>query len=635
MKNKYVGDFETIKSERMRVWAWGLCNLETETVTYGKTIDEFVEKIKQISNPEIYMHNLKFDGSYIMNWLFENKFEYVPNAKEKKDHSFTCLINEQNQIFYLNIFFKVGNKQVKKATFYDSYKIIPFGVEEMPKAFGLEEKKGKIDYLKFRPEGYEMSQLEKEYVKNDCLIVAKSLKYFFNTSLDRMTLGANAMKDFKNSIGRNRFYKYFPYISKECDNDLRKAYAGGYLYLNKFYKNKEVKNVTILDINSEYPDKMKNKFLPVYKGEFFEGKYTNDRYYPLYIQSFTCSFKLKENKLPTVKRDPRLSMWEYLPGEYIEDSKGKIMNLVMTNIDLKIFLEHYDVEDLKYLNGWKFQAAKGLFNRYINKWNQIKEVATKQKNVPMRTISKFMLNYLFGKFSTRIENVTKEPYFDDVNKCIKYKKTTGIAKEGVYVPISIFVTAYGREQVISTAQKIVDYSIAKYGENKYIYSDTDSIHTTLSVDELKDICYIHDTELGAWKIENTFDTSKYVKLKTYCNKKNNKFHIVCSGLSKNCLYYKKLKIGQTNNNRFKKVKNIKTEGKSKLYRKHNLVFKTKEMLSNGTEKIIEKVFEFDEFKNGFTVYGKLKAKEETGGINLIESSFTISDNSIVELLKKK
>ncbi len=58
-----------------------------------------------------------------------------------------------------------------------------------------------------------------------------------------------------------------------------------------------------------------------------------------------------------------------------------------------------------------------------------------------------------------------------------------------------FITAYAREKTIRTAQSIQDYSIEKYGFSKFIYSDTDSIHTTLSIEELKEFCMIDDVKL--------------------------------------------------------------------------------------------------------------------------------------------
>ena len=58
-----------------------------------------------------------------------------------------------------------------------------------------------------------------------------------------------------------------------------------------------------------------------------------------------------------------------------------------------------------------------------------------------------------------------------------------------------FITSYAREKTIRTSQAIKDYSIKKYGVDKYCYSDTDSIHCLLSIEELKQFCEIDDFEL--------------------------------------------------------------------------------------------------------------------------------------------
>ena len=55
---------------------------------------------------------------------------------------------------------------------------------------------------------------------------------------------------------------------------------------------------------------------------------------------------------------------------------GEIVCLVLTNVDLKLFLEQYDVYDLEYISGWKFKSKKGIFTEYIDKWITRKNNAT-------------------------------------------------------------------------------------------------------------------------------------------------------------------------------------------------------------------------------------------------------------------
>ena len=66
--------------------------------------------------------------------------------------------------------------------------------------------------------------------------------------------------------------------------------------------------------------------------------------------------KIKKDHIPTIQLKDKHYKWSFLPNEYIESSNGEIINLVLTNIDLKLFFEQYDVYDLEYINGYKFKA---------------------------------------------------------------------------------------------------------------------------------------------------------------------------------------------------------------------------------------------------------------------------------------
>ena len=48
------------------------------------------------------------------------------------------------------------------------------------------------------------------------------------------------------------------------------------------------------------------------------------------------------------------------------------LDYYLTNIDLEIFKEHYDITNEKYIDGYMFKGKVGLFERYINKWIKIK-----------------------------------------------------------------------------------------------------------------------------------------------------------------------------------------------------------------------------------------------------------------------
>lgn len=321
---------------------------------------------------------------------------------------------------------------------------------------------------------------------------------------------------------------------------------------------------------------MYEKLLPFGEPFFYEGKYKEDKIYPLYIQRITCSFKVKKNKIPTIQIKHR----QFIDNEYLTSSNGEIVALTLTNVDLDLFLEQYDVEDLKYHSGWKFKAMHGLFKDYIDKWIKIKNDSTISGNKGMRQVSKIFLNSLYGKFATGLDVRSKIPYLED--DIVHYMTTPPDRKEGIYIPMGCFITAYAREKTIRTSQAIKDYSLKKYGKDLYCYSDTDSIHTLLPVEELKQFCEIDDVKLGAWKHESHFTKAKFIRQKTYLEEIDGEMKITCAGLPPRC---------------YSQV-------------------------------------EWDSFKVGMKVDGKLRFKHVKGGVNLVETEFTIkADKKLINAIK--
>lgn len=83
--------------------------------------------------------------------------------------------------------------------------------------------------------------------------MAKALKILFNEKLTRMTRASNALADYKEIITKQKFEHYFPKLDYEIDKDIRQSYKGGFTYLNPIYKEKDVGEGVVLDVNSLYP----------------------------------------------------------------------------------------------------------------------------------------------------------------------------------------------------------------------------------------------------------------------------------------------------------------------------------------------------------------------------------------------
>lgn len=234
-----------------------------------------------------------------------------------------------------------------------------------------------------------------------------------------MTQGSNALFDFKEIKNKRAFERLFPTLDKSIDEDIRKSYKGGFTYLNPIYKEKDVYNVNVLDVNSLYPSVMKFEKMPFGEPLFFEGKYKEDKVYDLYVQMLTCSFELKKNKIPMIQI--KNDRFHFKGTEYLTSSKGEIVILTLTSVDLKLFFEQYEVYDLKFISGWKFKSMNGIFDEYIDKWIERKIKASKEGNKGQRTLAKLMLNALYGKFATSLSVQNKSPYLED--GIIKYSLT--------------------------------------------------------------------------------------------------------------------------------------------------------------------------------------------------------------------
>lgn len=270
---KFTADFETCvwKEDETWVWAWAVSEIgNDENIIIDNNIDSFIEFCRKEKNSIFYFHNLKFDGEFIIYWALTHGFKHVEDKKQIEDNTFTTLISDMGQFYSITLYFKKKNKHTEKVIFYDSLKIIPFSVDETAKAFGLEISKLKIDYKKERPIGHELTNEEKAYIKNDVQIMAKALNILFNEELDKMTRASSALTDYKKTIKKSQFERYFPKLNFELDEELRKSYKGGFTYLNPIYKEKDVGKGNVLDVNSLYPSVMYNDVLPFGEPVYYE-----------------------------------------------------------------------------------------------------------------------------------------------------------------------------------------------------------------------------------------------------------------------------------------------------------------------------------------------------------------------------
>jgi hypothetical protein len=410
-RKMFVSDFETTtRKDDCRVWAYGYMEIGNKTnYKIGNSMDDFMEWLEK-SKANIYFHNLKFDGSFIVNKLLKMGYKWTKKGKDVEHGeagTFSTIISNMGQWYMIDICYGYKGKKKLHTVIYDSLKKLPFSVKTIAKAFKLTVLKGDIDYKLERPVGWEVTEQEHEYIYGDLFIVASALEIQFEQGLTKMTNGSDSLAGFKDVISKENFEKFFPVLSKKIDDGIRKAYKGGFTWVNERIKGLEIGAGLVFDVNSLYPSRMYDCDLPYGTPELYDGEYVYNPAYPLYIQSVSCSFELKEGHIPTIQIKNKRGVFQ--ENEYLKSSNHEVVTLHVTNVDWELIQEHYKLEEVEYHNGYMFKSKNNLFRDFIDYWMDIKinsEGAIKQ-------LAKLMLNSLYGKFASNPIVTGKIPYLRD------------------------------------------------------------------------------------------------------------------------------------------------------------------------------------------------------------------------------
>ena len=572
-RNFYSCDFETSTEEWVekdgfaRVWLWGLYDWENQKFEYGNSLTSFMKRVLvkcPDGNPVIYFHNLKFDGSYILNWLFRMGYTYDEDLST--ENTFKTAISDVGLWYTIEVCIYKHRNQKYIIRFQDSLKKIPLPVRDIPKAFGLIDiMKGELDYAKYRPIGHEPTKDELSYLYNDCVIVAQALAKLESQGFTKMTASSDAFYSWKCSlqsdIARKKKIKpehtyrsIFPKVSVEVDDYIRRAYRGGWTYVNPKFAGKIITDpVEVYDINSMYPSKMVNKYLPMGQPIYFKGE-PHPTKYQCYIARVRLCFEIKKDHLPCIQLK---HTYFFNPTEYISSSGGMEVEMTVTNVDLKLIFSQYNVTHFKYIDGYYFRKCKGYFDRHIEKNMAIKERAVGGE----RYIAKSRMNQVYGKTATSPHKKMKVPYL--IDGILRFDYGEEKTEDPEYTALGCFITAWARHDIILDAQ-------ANY-EN-FIYCDTDSLHLLKRKDGTEPNLPIHPTKLGFYKLEHNVTKSTFLRSKTYVEQyENGDVEIKCAGASPE----------------------------------------------------VKKNMNFDNFHIGSSFEGKLMPKQVVGGCVLVKTIFTI------------
>lgn len=526
------------EEEHARIWAWDICNSKYEHTT-GTNLMEFMIAISRLpNNAVVCFHNLAFDGTFIISWLLEQGFVHVLDHRPRRFEFQTC-ISSKGQHYAYEITFIDG----KTIVIMDSLKYIMASVKEIARMYNLPIKKGECDYKRYRYPDEPISNDDLEYIHNDTEIMARAIALSIDHGMVKFTQAGNAKYEFKKTFSKNDYEFYFPELDTKTDGELRRAYVGGFTYVNPKYKGIDLGNMVSMDYNSMYPSQM--LFMPMPYGEplYGAGKFEPNKPikgYDLCIQRFKCRFALKENHVPMIAYK---KLFFTHPDSYMTDSGMQVMELVLSTPDIMLFFDNYDVWDIEYIDYYAFRSMKGrfinaseakhmtkdevieesgkgsLYYKYFLKWRKIKEYSSGTE----RAIAKRMQNALYGAEACNPIRDGYEPYLDD-NGILKYKLIVGKEAQPMYLPAAIFTTAWSRYALITAINKYHD---------RFVYCDTDSLYM-LGEFPPKEIA-LHDTLYGFFKVEHIIKKARFLGAKRYIyyartpNSRDYKWEIACCG----------------------------------------------------------------------------------------------------------
>lgn len=578
----FMGDFETTVFEGQtytEVWASALVEIGSEEVVLHHSLPEMFDYLVSLrTNVVVYFHNLKFDGSFILDFLMYKKrfkqateqldpndintIRFVP-PKEMMNETYQYSISDMGQ--WYKIVVKINGFLIE---FRDSLKLLPFSVKRIGKAFKTKHQKLDMEYEGFRYAGCEITPEEQDYIKNDVRVVKEALEMMFDEGHTKLTIGSCCLEEFKNGFDKYEYESLFPnlyeyeipqdlYDSPNAGDYIRKSYKGGWCYLVKGKENKIMREGTTADVNSLYPSMMSsisgNRF-PIGDPTFWKGNEIpiiaqNPAYY--YFIRIRTRFKIKRGKLPCIQikksylykstewletsdvYNPRTKQYQSTYTDLDGNVRDTRVTLTLTMTDFQLIKEHYNLIDFEILDGCYFMSDIGIFDRYMEKYKRIKMVSEGAK----RELAKLFLNNLYGKMASSCESNFKLA-IEREDRRVGFITIIANDKRPGYIAAGSAITSYSRNFTIRAAQKNY-HGVHNRG---FIYADTDSIHCDLHPDEIVGITP-HETEFCCWKLEARWDYAIFTRQKTYIEHITHKdlkpldepeLCIKCAGMPERC-----------------------------------------------------------------------------------------------------
>lgn len=548
IENMYVFDLEScdgvqVEGEevpRQRAWLCGYMNILDRKLTAYTSLGDCLKRMLKLGGNqqvEIAVHNLSFDGSFIVPALVDLGYEPVQGKPGVGE--FSVLIDDRNN--WYTIMVKVSEK--RRVMFWDSLKLFPMPLKHLHHVYHTPTQK--IDenedfYARVRPVDYLPDDREVKYFTHDLLVLAETLtKHVGMYGLDfKKTQASQAFNTFSQNF--KAWKLRFPALSETVDQAVRVAYWGGISYVNPSYTELDMENIEAYDINSSYPYQLATHKIPYGNMVLELGEGDHPYMGMFWVAKAIVRFELKPDRIPCIPKKA-IEQAEFFPGiKWLTSSQG-LVELTFCSIDYLTILQSYDFEVIHWL--WSLhwaQKHQKEISKYIHqnnddkiKYKEITKKSTgddKAEALAKTQRAKINNNSFYGKFGEEIIKIGKSPHVDDQGLVtyIEDREELLSVFRRKFLPLAIATTAYARGQFVSFANLM---------GSDYVYGDTDSCHFRASgKDKLtqairEGTMVVDDYQLGAWSHDNTYKLARYLRPKTYIAlDPSGKWVVTCAGL---------------------------------------------------------------------------------------------------------
>lgn len=486
--NRAFFDIET--TPKPGYWAVGAL-LHNKNYKFFLTANEFCKYLSNYQHVlKIYVHNLKFEGNFLLKALTQEFIPVEKTAKKLKEGEFSVSIDAMNNWYSIVI----RNKKGRLISFYDTAKLFPQTLKTLGEMVNIP----KLDYDYTKIKNYKtIKEIPKDlliYLKRDCYILKKVMEQYEGINW-KTTISATTYFNWKKQY--NQKYYYYDFYKPTYTFNmqyLRKWYAGGLCLYNLQDAYRLFKNIYVYDFNSLYPSVMRNEKMPY--GRCYDHQPTDNNYLIFYEIEVTNCYS---SFIPWIRNTDNRA--------FLDHSLHSIIYLIGEEFELfkKTYWGQY-----KVLKRYYFKT-KYVFTDYIDYWYAKKKQAKIDNNKPQYALSKLMMNSLYGKFGQnnirQIKYLEKKPRSEwgrenwNLQTFGKYilKHKTITTEKFYYLPIACAITSYARI-------KMLKFWLAH--REHVVYGDTDSFYSTKDLN-------IHSLELGELKFEGRLYNFQIIRKKHY------------------------------------------------------------------------------------------------------------------------